>query len=115
MTTMKMKKYGIVLTGREFGADVMNQLSDELKYPVTLDFEGVASMGSSFGDEIVPKIAANQGNKIEVCNVKKPIADCLNTIAKDYGIEIIYIDQVLTHKAELAQAPSAISKQTYYF
>ena len=92
MTTIKMKTYGIVLTGREFGVDVMNQLSNELKYPVTLDFEGVASMGSSFGDEIIPKIATNQGNKIEVCNVKKPISDCLNTIAKDYGIEIIYID-----------------------
>lgn len=90
MTTLKMNKYGVVLTGREFGLDVMKQLKDALEYPVTLDFEGVVSMGSSFGDEVVSVIARNQGNRIKICNVTKPISDCLNSIAKDYKIEIIY-------------------------
>ena len=85
-----MKDYGIVLTGREFGLDVTKRLLKGVKYPVVLDFEGVASMGSSFGDEIIPKIASNQGNEIEVLNTTKPIADCINTVAKDAGIKIIY-------------------------
>ena len=88
MTIIKLNQYGSVLTGREFGADVMKALSHQVQPPIFLDFEGVESIGSSFGDEVVPPLAAKQNNKIGIRNANETVKAILKDIAEDAGIEI---------------------------
>ena len=88
MNTIKLSEYGAVLTGRQFGADVMQALLKTLTFPVALDFSGVESLGSSFGDEIVPVIAGKQGNQIMVLNANSEVKATLKDIAFDSRIEI---------------------------
>jgi STAS-like domain of unknown function (DUF4325) len=57
MNIIKLNQYGSVLTGGEFGADVMKALSTRVVHPVCLDFDGVEAIGSSFGDEVILVLA----------------------------------------------------------
>ncbi|MEK6544263.1 MAG: DUF4325 domain-containing protein [Elusimicrobiota bacterium] len=86
---IELKKYGLILTGRPFGQKVMQELEPLLEYPVVLDFTGTLSMGSSFGDEVVPKIAKKQSGTISVRNANKVVWSCLERLAEDHGIHII--------------------------
>jgi len=88
MNTIKLSKYGAVLTGREFGSDVMKALSKGLKPPVALDFDGVEVIGSSFGDEVVPVIAAKQGNTVKILNANPDVKETLKDIALDANITL---------------------------
>lgn len=88
MNTLKMSHYGPILTGRPFGKQVMQELTQTLKYPIVLDFSDVLSLGSSFGDEVVAVIARNQNGKIAVVNPNKAVWSCLSNIAQDHKIRI---------------------------
>lgn len=88
MTTLGMSRYGKILTGRPFGQKIMAELAQTLKYPVTLDFSDVLSLGSSFGDEVVAVIAKNQNSRVTVVNPSKAVWSCLRNLAQDHGIEI---------------------------
>ena len=83
-----MNQFGSILTGRDFAKRLMTELVRTLKYPVLLDFSDVISLGSSFGDEIVPVIAKQQGGKVVVINANKAIWECLNQIAEDHHIAV---------------------------
>ena len=41
-------------------------ITSDGKFPDTLNFIGVMSLGSSFGDEVLPKLAAHHGNRIKI-------------------------------------------------
>lgn len=88
MNIINLSKYGAVLTGREFGSDVIINLLKELTFPVTIDFNGVESLGSSFGDEVVPVIAGKQGNKVRIINANNEVKATLRDIANDSNIEL---------------------------
>lgn len=88
MKIINLSKYGAVLTGREFGMDVMKSLKAELEFPITLDFSEVEVLGSSFGDEIIPAIANQQGKKISVKNANNEVTATLKDIAIDSQITI---------------------------
>lgn len=83
-----MNQFGAFLTGRDFGQKAMRELEPQISYPVMLDFSGTISLGSSFGDEIIPVIARKQGGKISVINPNKAIWDCLLRIAAENKIEL---------------------------
>jgi hypothetical protein len=85
-----MNTFGSVLTGREFGKDTMDRIV--MEYPVTLDFSGVSTLGSSYADEVIIPIAAKQNNKINVCNVNSPVLDCIKDVAEDGKIEVNIVD-----------------------
>lgn len=88
MNRLDMGKYGTILTGRDFGKQIMEELGSTLDYPVELDFRGVTSLGSSFGDEVVPVIARRQNNQLTVIGPNKAVYDCLSQIAEEYEIQI---------------------------
>jgi hypothetical protein len=88
MMIIKLNQFGAVLTGREFGADVMKGLSEQIKSPVCLDFDGVESLGSSFGDEVVPPLALRQSNSITIKNANDTVKAVLRDIATDANIVI---------------------------
>lgn len=85
-----MKKYGLVLTGREFGADIMTNLDKEitLEDEIVLDFKGVVAVGSSFADEVIAPIALKQNKKVKVKNLTPSVRSCLVDVARDNEIEI---------------------------
>lgn len=89
-----MKKYGIVLTGREFGIDVMKTLSTDVSSQdeIVLDFKGVASLGSSFADEVVVPLANLKSGTIKIKNLSVSVKNCLIEVAKDNSI-ILKIEQ----------------------
>ena len=89
MKTVEMNKFGSVLTGREFGKDMMIRLAETIEYPVVLNFNGVISLGSSFADEVLIPIAKQQGNVLEIINASTAVWDCINDVAIDAKIEII--------------------------
>lgn len=88
MNTIMMNRFGSFLTGRDFGQKAMKELQSQLSYPVALDFAGTISLGSSFGDEIIPVIARKQGDQITVLNTNKAVWDCLIRIAEENKIRI---------------------------
>lgn len=93
MRILDMSRYGTILTGREFGKQTMAELRLTLEYPVELDFRGVTSLGSSFGDEVVPVIAQQQSGQLPVIGPNKAVWDCLFQIAEEHKIQIIKKDQ----------------------
>lgn len=88
MTTIQMKKYGRTLTDRPDGKKTYNNIVGEHSPPLELDFSGVVAMGSSFGDEVVMKIARMQGNAIRVLNANNAIRDCVSKIIEDTNVEV---------------------------
>jgi STAS-like domain of unknown function (DUF4325) len=88
MKFLNLKDFGSVLTGRDFGRTVFQSLSQNLDHPVGLNFAGVESMGSSFGDEIIIPIARAQGNKIYVKYANSVVWSCLRDIAEDGKIDV---------------------------
>lgn len=86
---INMTKYGTILTGRDFGKQAMAELQPLLKQPVELDFSGVTSLGSSFGDEVLPILAQKQDNQLTVIGPNKAVWDCLLQISEEYKIKIV--------------------------
>jgi anti-anti-sigma regulatory factor len=90
MHTIILKEYGSILTGREKGKSTMLRL-DEKTPPneeIIFDLTGVLSMGSSFGDEIFPKIANRQAGRITVRGASPSVRHCLELVASDANITI---------------------------
>jgi hypothetical protein len=90
MTIIKLKDYGAILTGREFGQTTFKSLLEKYRPPLALDFEGVLSMGSSFGDEVLPAIARLQGNKLQIINASKTVKACIADIKTETNIDFLF-------------------------
>ena len=83
MSQIKMSRFGVILTGRDFGQRSLLEM--EAEGPVTLDFSGTMSLGSSFGDETVVVLARKQGGKIVAVNANAAVRACLQKLAQDRG------------------------------
>lgn len=90
MQKIILKNFGVILTGRPYGAQIYAEL--EKKYEnsaeIEIDCEGVASLGSSFGEEVIVPFARKQGNKITVRSASSAVKSCLQLIAKDFNLNI---------------------------
>ena len=92
MKNVELKKYGTVLTGRPFGVQTFAEINQTTHgSAVRLDFSGVLSLGSSFGEEVIVPLAKNQGNKITVVSTIPPVKDCLVLIAADFDLKIEFM------------------------
>lgn len=90
MSIVKMNEFGRTLTDREDGKKTFIEITVKNEYPIALDFSGVISLGSSFGDEIIPKIATMQGDKIEMFNANSVIQNSIKRTVEDLSIKIIF-------------------------
>ena len=90
---VQLKQYGRTLTDRSDGQRVFREILNSHKSPFSLDFSGVMSLGSSFGDEVVLKLAELQGNKIEVINANQGIIDCIGKVIEGKSVSIKYTKQ----------------------
>mgnify|MGYP001595870792 CR=1 FL=1 len=90
MTLVAMNQFGRTLTDREFGKSVAATILKNYPFPVTLDFKGVISLGSSCGDEIINVIIGKQGAKLRVLNANQAIMACLEKVALDSKITVSF-------------------------
>ncbi len=90
MNIIKMNQFGTTLTDREDGKKTLISIRQQNTTPIALDFTGVISLGSSFGDEIIPKIAAMQENTIELINANKVIQNSIKRTAENLPIDITF-------------------------
>jgi hypothetical protein len=88
--TVEMKKFGVSLTGREYGKNVATKFFVPIKENPILNFEGVISMGSPFGDEIFKTLMQQGIRQVNVKNYNKAIEDCLKEIQSELAIEIVF-------------------------
>ncbi len=88
MKNIEMIKFGRTLTDRPYGRQVADTLVKEGEFPVSLDFKGVISLGSSFGDEVLNAISARQDKKIRVLSTNGAVLSCLEKVAEDSGIAL---------------------------
>lgn len=75
---VKLKEFGTSLGSRVLGKEVSNLINFETKGEITLDFEGVKMVTSSFADEIVGKNCAKLGlhnffKKVQIVNSSEQI------------------------------------------
>ena len=56
--------------------------------PYTLNFKDVISMGSSFGDELIPSLAKTQSNPIRITNANSIVVSCIKKVEVDALITV---------------------------
>ncbi len=88
MNIIKMNKYGRLLTGREFGKNTAQSILNQRRFPLILDFSEVLSMGSSFAEEVVPVVASQQGNVVNVTQINAPIRSVLRDVSSNTGVVV---------------------------
>lgn len=88
-----IKKHGSVLTGRDYGIKVMKEIRPILVEKMALDFSGVSSLGSSFGDEVVTPIAKYNGGSVEIYNANSAVKTALKDVEEDGEIKILFKDE----------------------
>ena len=88
MSVIKLSNYGLNLTGRPLGILTYQRIKDEFSPPYELDLQGVYSIGSSFADEVIAKLAAENGGVIKIAHSSRVIDRCLDEVAKDFGFVI---------------------------
>ncbi len=92
MSTVQMSQFGSTLTDRADGKKAFLEITEKYTLPVVLDFEGVVSLGSSFGDEIILRIAPLQKKAVTVNNTNNVMKNSVRRIVEDTGINIIFND-----------------------
>lgn len=91
MCEIQMKEFGVVLTGRAYGKDCFEKLSRRnLSSPFTINFNGVISLGSSFGEEIIVPLSKMTTDPIRIMNANPAIQDCLKKIEIDFKLQLVH-------------------------
>lgn len=90
--TILMKQFGAALTGREYGKNVAEKFFAHVdSNSIELSFEGVTSLGSSFGDEIFKALKANGLSEVKVSHSNRAVSDCLKEIQNELSIKIVNV------------------------
>jgi len=90
MNIVEMKQFGATLTDREDGKKTFSMITEKYALPVALDFSEVVSLGSSFGDEVVPKIALMQGGEIELLNANRVIRNSIKRTVEELPVRVVF-------------------------
>jgi hypothetical protein len=90
MQNIMLKNFGVILTGRPYGVQIYSELQKEYgnANEVEFDLSGVASLGSSFGEEVIVPFAKKQGNKVTIHSANAPVRSCIQLIAKDFNLVV---------------------------
>ena len=83
MNTVSMRQFGTTLTDRADGKKAFGEILRATTFPVSLDFSGVVSLGSSFGDEVVVPVAERQGNRLTVVHANNVIKNSIRRSTED--------------------------------
>lgn len=89
---LEMQQYGRTLTDRPYGATIAQKIIQSEQFPVSLDFKGVISLGSSFGDEILSAILSKKQTTLEIYRANEAIKSCLEKVSGDIAIKLEFCD-----------------------
>ena len=92
MNTIPMRQFGSTLTDRADGKKAFQEILRRTVFPVSLDFNGVVSLGSSFGDEVILAVAERQGNTITVLHANKVIQNAIRRSVEDSPVTVSFPD-----------------------
>ncbi len=91
MSEIKMNEFGIALTGRPYGKDCYEKISRRsLTAPFTLNFTGVISLGSSFGEEVVVPLCQAGSQELIITSANPVVRDCLEKIQTDFNLSLVF-------------------------
>ncbi len=90
MNTILMQQFGTTLTDRADGKKAFNNILRTNTFPVALDFSGVISLGSSFGDEVILKVAERQGNTLAVLHANRVIQNAVRRSIEDSPVSVSF-------------------------
>jgi len=90
MTTILMRQFGTTLTDRADGKKAFEEILRRGMFPLSLDFSGVVSLGSSFGDEVILKVAERQRNQLSVMNANRVIQNAVRRSAEDTSVTVSF-------------------------
>ncbi len=90
MNVVKLNLFGSTLTDRADGKKALAAILGQTSPPIALDFAGVVSLGSSFGDEIIPPLAEGQENTISILNANSVIRNCIRRIIEETTITVSF-------------------------
>jgi len=90
MNTIPMRQYGSTLTGRADGKKAFQDILRRAAFPVSLDFSGVVSLGSSFGDEVILAVAERQGNSVTILNANRVIQNAIRRSVEDIPVTVSF-------------------------
>lgn len=90
MSEVNLKKYGLNLAGRPYGITTYSIIVNDFEAPYELNFEGVYSIGSSFADEVVAKLATSNGGEIKILNAGVVVKKCLVEVEEEKGLTFNY-------------------------
>lgn len=85
-----MQQFGTTLTDRSDGKKAFTEILRTSTFPVTLDFSGVVSLGSSFGDEVILKVAERQENKVAVFHANHVIQNAIRRTIEDTPVVVSF-------------------------
>jgi len=88
MTLVAMNKFGRTLTDRPDGKKAYETIVADNAPPYILDFKGVMSLGSSFGDEVVIRLAQLQSNQIKIVNINDGIRACIKRVTEGTTVRV---------------------------
>jgi hypothetical protein len=91
MNIVKLKDFGLNLSGRPLGIQAYGIIIKKYQKPFELDFVEVFSIGSSFADEVVAKLADLNGGTIAIHNCVRVARKCLEEVAKDKGFQLNFV------------------------
>ena len=92
MNTVRMADFGSTLTDRTDGKKAFRTIVEKNELPVQLDFFGVVSLGSSFGDEVIPKLAEMQNHKITILNTNSVIRNSVRGTVDGKPVSVQFPD-----------------------
>ena len=92
MSTVQMSRFGSTLTDRADGKKAFQEITERYTPPLILDFQEVVSLGSSFGEEVILRIAPLQNYEITVLNTNSVIKISIQRIIEDTGIKVLFSD-----------------------
>ena len=87
---VQMRQFGTTLTDRADGKKAFEQIRRTSRFPVALDFSEVVSLGSSFGDEVILKVAEMQGNAITVSHANHVIQNAIRRSVEDSPVTVSF-------------------------
>ena len=90
MTNVAMNQFGQTLTDRADGKRAAAAILREHALPIQLDFEGVVAVGSSFGEEVVLRIAEQQGGRVHIAGAKGVIKNSLLRITEGTSVKLCF-------------------------
>ena len=90
MNTVSMRQFGTTLTDRADGKKAFEEILRTTTFPVTLDFRGVVSLGSSFGDEVILPVAERQKSALIVAHANNVIKNAIRRTIEDTPIVLSF-------------------------